>query len=119
MYKTYRMPDHRLIMLYAAFQNKMCGNLYILYLSRFAFQNKMRGNLYILYLSRFNPKLIMSHTKTNNAIIIPICPRDMYKIHMRVPTPNPGLVLESLQTGQRQKRMPPKLYMNLVNKKYK
>jgi hypothetical protein len=64
----------------------------------------MRGNLYILYLSRFNPKLIMSHTKTKNAIIIPICPRDMYKIHMRVPTPNPGLVLESLQTGQRQKK---------------
>jgi hypothetical protein len=28
----------------------------------------------------------------------------MYKIHMRVPTPNPGLVLESLQTGQRQKK---------------
>jgi hypothetical protein len=46
-----------------------------------------------------------------------VCPRDTYKIHMRVPTPNPGLVLESLQTGQRQKRMPPKHCMNLVNKK--
>jgi len=33
-----------------------------------------------------------------------VCPRDTYKIHVIVPTPNPGLVLESLQTRQRQKR---------------
>jgi len=44
-----------------------------------AFQNKMHDNLYCTY-SNYHPKLIMSHTKANNAInYFPVCPRDTFK----------------------------------------
>jgi len=48
LYKAYHMPDHRLIMLYAAFQNKMHGNIYCTW-------------------SRYNPKLIDTHKKTRES----------------------------------------------------
>ena len=41
-------------------------------------------------------------------------PQRHVQIHVRVPTPKPGMVPESPQTRQRQKRMPPKHCMNLV-----
>jgi len=88
-------------MLYTAFQNKMHGNPYYTY-SRVTTQS-------LLYLI---PRLIMLYYYN----YFHVCPRDTYKIHVIVPTPNPGLVLESLQTRHQQKRMPPKHCMNLVKK---
>ena len=78
-----------------------------------AFQNKMHDNLYCTY-SNYHPKLIMPHTKANNAIISLYVPETRLNTRESTYCPKPGLVPESPQTGQRQKRMLPKHCMNLV-----
>jgi len=69
-YKAYHVPDHRLIMLYTAYQNKMHGNPYCTY-SRVTTQS----------LLCLIPRLIMLYYYN----YFHVCPRDTYKIHVIVP----------------------------------